>query len=142
VVGDGSKVILTFANDGSLESFHYDWPTYQTAAAQDVVAADEVLSRVQRVVSVRRGAAAPVARVAGSEYPVVLDPSTQLEALECGYYDPGSGRSSQPIQPGCTYRAVSQDARGMRLGFAGAIPAAVAFDGDASWPETRILRGQ
>jgi hypothetical protein len=59
IVGNGSKVILTFTNDGSLESFRYDWPAYQVTATQNVVDAGEVLSRVQKVISARNGVAAP-----------------------------------------------------------------------------------
>ncbi len=146
VVGNGSKVTLTFTNDGSLESFRYDWPTYQVAAAtQLVVDASEILSRVQKVVSARNGVAAPKSGVRApsnelAAYPIELTPNTKLQALDCGYYDPGSrARQTQSVQPGCTYLAVSQDTNGMRAGHAGAVPAGAQFASDAAWLETQIL---
>ncbi len=144
VVGNGSKVILTFANDGSLESFHYDWPTYQTGDALQVVGAGEVLTRVQKVLGVRGGLApssiVPVPGAKGREYPVEIAPNVQLQSLECGYYDPGSSDAkAKLVQPGCTYLTASQDLNGMRVGHAGAVPAAVSFPADAAWMETQIL---
>jgi hypothetical protein len=146
VVGNGSKVILTFINDGSLESLHYDWPKYQAAASQSVVDAGEILSRVQKVIQVRSGVAAPTSGVTvpsseGEAYPVELTPNTKLQALECGYYDAGSfaGHATQSVQPGCTYRVISQDANGMRAGFAGAVPGGRQFESDAAWLATQIL---
>jgi hypothetical protein len=148
VVGNGSKVTLTFANDGSLESFRYDWPTYQVASTQTVVDASEILSRVQKVVSARNGVSAPTSRVVvpsnkPSAYPVELTSNTQLQALDCGYYDAGSrAPQTQSVQPGCTYLAVSKDSNGMRAGYAGAIPAGTQFASDAAWLETQILGAQ
>ena len=148
VVGNGSKVILTFINDGSLESFRYDWPTYEAGATQNVADVGEVLSRVQKAMMVRSGVAAlapgaAVPVIGGREYPVALTPNTHLQALECGYYDPGFfARKSRSVQPGCTYLAVSQDASGTRQGYAGAAPAAASSASDADWLETQILGGQ
>lgn len=144
VVGNGSKVILTFSNDGSLESFRYDWPAYQAGNALQVVGAGEVLSRVQKVMSVRAGVApssiVPVPGGAGKAFPLELGPDAQLQGLECGYYDSGlQDGKARSVQPGCTYLAVSKDVNGMRVGHAGAVPAGVSFDVDASWLETRIL---
>jgi len=146
VVGNGSKVIVTFINDGSLESFHYDWPKYQAAASQNLVDAGEILSRVQKVIQVRDGVAAPASGVTvpssqSEAYPVELTPNTQLLALECGYYDAGSfaGHAAQSVQPGCTYRVISQDSNGMRAGYAGAVPAGRQFESDAAWLATQIL---
>lgn len=146
VVGNGSKVIVTFINDGSLESFRYDWPKYQAAASQNLVDAGEILSRVQKVIGVRNGVAAPTSGVTvpsseGEAYPVELTPNTKLQALECGYYDAGSfaGHAAQSVQPGCTYRVISQDSNGMRAGYAGAVPAGRQFESDAAWLATQIL---
>jgi len=146
VVGNGSKVIITFLNDGSLESFRYDWPKYQAAASQNVVDAGQLLSRVQKVLGARNGVAAATSAVTvpsaqGEAYPLELTPNTKLDALECGYYDAGSFAAHQirSVQPGCTYRAVSQDANGMRAGYAGAVPAGERFEADGAWLETQLL---
>ncbi len=145
VVGNGSKVIVTFTNDGSVESFRYDWPTYQAGARQQVVDAGQILSRVQKALSVRNGVAAatsnvPVPNGDGEAYPLALTPNTQLQALDCGYYDPGSFAGHvQSVQPGCSYLAVSQDPNGMRAGYAGAVPAGTQFAADKGWLESQIL---
>jgi hypothetical protein len=57
----------------------------------------------------------------GEAYPVVLTPNTQLQKLECGYYDSGSFalRKLASVQPARFYPAVSQEANGMRQGYAG-----------------------
>jgi hypothetical protein len=146
VVGNGSTVILTFSNDGSLESFHYDWPAYQAAGeSQTVVDAGGILSRVQKVVSARTGVPAPTSGVVlpsrdRAAAPVELNPNAQLQTLDCGYVDAGSwARQTQSIQPGCTYLAVSQDPGGARAGYAGAVPAGAQFTLDPAWHETQIL---
>ena len=148
VVGNGSKLIITFINDGSVESFRYDWPTYRTGSAQRIVDAGQILSRVQKVLSVRKGVAAatsnvPVPGGEGEAYPLALTPNTELQALDCGYYDPGSlAGHTQSVQPGCTYLALSQDTSGMRAGYAGTVPAGIHFASDAGWLEAQILAGK
>lgn len=144
VVGNGSQVIVTFTNDGAVESFRYDWPAYRAVDRQSVVAPAEILTRVQTVMGVHTGVAAATSRMAvparGKEYPLALTPNTQLQALDCGYYDAGfSARMAQSVQPGCTYLTVSQDAAGMRQGFSGAVPAGASFQPDAAWLETQLL---
>lgn len=146
VVGNGSKVILTFINDGSLESFRYDWPKYLLTGTQNVAAAGEILGRVQNVVGARSGVAAASQGVTAPSsereaYPLELTPNTELQAMECGYYDSGSlaGHAMQSVQPGCTYRAVSHDGSGMRTGLAGAVPAGSQFENDPAWLESGIL---
>jgi hypothetical protein len=146
VVGNGSKVILTFINDGSLESFRYDWPKYREASPQNLISAGEILSRVQWVVGARDGVAAAMRGVTvpsseGEAYPVVLTPNTQLQKLECGYYDSGSFglRKLSSVQPACFYHAVSQDANGIRQGYAGAVPAGTQFQADTDWTESQLI---
>ena len=54
VVGAGSKVTVTFLNDGAVASFRYDWPMYtHTGRVQAMAAPIEVLHRLQRVSGVR-----------------------------------------------------------------------------------------
>jgi len=137
-------VIVTFTNDGAVESFRYDWPAYRAGGGQSLVAPAEILSRVQTVIGARSSVAAATSRVAvpakGKEYPLALTPNTQLQALDCGYYDAGfSARMTQSVQPGCTYLTVSEDAAGMRQGFSGAVPGGASFQADAAWLETQLL---
>jgi hypothetical protein len=149
VVGAGSSVVITFANDGSVESFQYDWPRYGEGASQNVTQAGEILRRVQKVLFVRSDVTAPpppLAVPAGppAAYPLPLGTGISLQKLECGYFDPGSSlrNSSGEVQPGCVYHAVEQTANRMRRGFAGAVPAGNAFDPDAAWIENILLRGE
>ena len=145
VVGGGSTVVVTFANDGSVESFQYDWPKYEIQQYQNVLSASEILRRVQTVIGAR-GILPPTISLAasGSEktaYPIALSADTTLEKLECGYYDPGAGilATGAQIQPGCVYHAVYQGQNGMRQGLAGAVPAGVQFEPDPAWPEAVAL---
>jgi hypothetical protein len=148
IVGGGSTVVLTFANDGSLESFQYDWPKYEAATGRAVVSLEEILRRVQTVVGMRMGIpiANPSARAPkdeGPKYAIELTKNTVLRKLECGYYDPGflARTPSAAVQPGCVYHAVSQAEDGTRSGFAGAVPGAAQIEPDAAWAEAGVLRG-
>jgi len=148
VVGGGSTVIITFTNDGALESFRYDWPKYGAAKDQPVVDAGEILRRVQRVVIDRTGIPTTTFTVrvpanVSAPYPVALASDTELRELECGYYDPGfAARDGKaPVQPGCVYHAVFQGSDGTRAGYAGAVPGGIEFEPDGAWQEAQILRG-
>jgi hypothetical protein len=146
VVGNGSKITLIFLNDGSLASFRYDWPKYRTSTTQNLVDAGQILTRVQTVLGSRSDVtpatqSVPVPSAEGDAYPLQMTPNTKLVALECGYYDNGSfaGHTTQSVQPGCAYRAISQDTAGMRSGYAGAVPTGAQFEQDSAWLETRLL---
>jgi hypothetical protein len=144
VVGGGSTVVITFANDLSVESFQYDWPKYEATNSQALANTAQLLQRVQTVVAARTGAAITKATPAAVgqamvNSPIELTAGTKLEKLSCGYYDSGSSvRNASPVQPGCTYHAVMQDANGMRQGLAGAVPAGQQFASDPQWPETSV----
>jgi hypothetical protein len=146
VVGGGSTVVLTFTNDGAVESFQYDWPSYQAAATRNVVDSSELLHRVQQVVGARTGVSSnlplitPNTRTAS---PIAVAQNTTLQKMECGYYDPGAGVRDEhaPVQAGCVYHAMEQGQNGIRRGFAGAIPAAQQIEPDDAWTEARIIQG-
>ncbi len=144
VVGNGSTVVVTFANDGSVESFHYDWPKYEVTATQSLVNAGSLLERVQKVMGNRTGLAQTftvhVPSVVEAASAVNLNTDTKLESLQCGYYDAGAAAGHAQVQPGCVYRAVFTDATGMRQGYAGAVPGGLTFDTDTKWMETQILK--
>lgn len=152
VVGNGSKLAITFLNDGTVESFRYDWPTYTAAGSMTTSAsAGALLVRVQQVLAARTGGAMTVQPLSvpadlTQPVPIVLDPNTILERLECGYFDAGLGNRSvdAPIQSGCQYHAMhfmSADGLTARAGYAGAIPAGSVPEADPSWPEAIILAG-
>ncbi len=144
VVGNGSTVVVTFANDGSVESFHYDWPKYETASAQRLVNSSTLLDRVQQAVSAHSGVAPAFTvrtpSVVEATAPVPLNTDTKLQSLQCGYYDAGSGAGQLLVQPGCVYHAVLEHASGLRQGYSGAVPGGQQFEADAKWTETQILK--
>jgi hypothetical protein len=144
IVGGGSTVVVTFANDGSVESFRYDWPKYSpTLVARAAAAPGEIVARVQRVLQAR----APQSKVAPapvsiSSYPVTLSSTSQLQALECGYFDPGVALrdANAPVQSGCTYHVVETAADALvRAGYTGAVPSSTQIEPDASWQEAALL---
>jgi hypothetical protein len=146
VVGGGSTVTLTFANNGALEALRYDWPRYGASTAQSLLNVSQIVQRVKSVIGARKAAAALPSNAtkisAKIQANVALGkPGAALQKLECGYFDPGVTirAASSPVQPGCVYHVVVRDSDGFRQGFAGAVPAGVAFARDASWTETSIL---
>ncbi|HXP70776.1 MAG TPA: hypothetical protein VOA88_15950 [Candidatus Dormibacteraeota bacterium] len=149
VVGGGSTIVLTFANDGSVESFQYDWPKYEEAMStpRDVVGGQEILRRVEKVISMRVGIPSGnlterKSRGEGAATAIELSKNMTLQKLECGYYDPGyvARVPEAAVQAGCVYHAVSRGEHGIRAGFAGAVPGAVQIEADAGWPEAGALR--
>jgi hypothetical protein len=153
VVGAGSKVTITFLNDGSVESFRYDWPSYvKTGRMQRLVPARETLRRLQRVVGVRTNYSATDAIRAPSNVALVtqlvgLRGNMQLERFDCGYYDPGfmSRDAKAPVQAGCYYHVIDSEGSGefvTKAAYSGAVPAAKRPETDARWPEVAVLRRQ
>jgi hypothetical protein len=152
VVGAGSKVTVTFLNDGSVESFRYDWPVYRrTGRVQAMASPIEVLHRLQRVGGVRMKheldrdlkAVPSLESISGH---IKLGAAVELQDLKCGYYDPGFALRDRaaPIQAGCYYHLVETRGEGDYLttaGYSGAVPAAASFEPDKSWPEANVLRG-
>jgi hypothetical protein len=152
VVGAGSKVTVTFLNDGSVESFRYDWPAYRRTGRDQAVAAPiDVLRRLQRVVGARttaevnRALEAPP-RLEAINGPVKLGSTVELQDMKCGYYDPGFALRDPgaPIQAGCYYHVVETRGNGDQAtsaGYAGAVPAGASVERDPRWPEANVLRG-
>ena len=152
VVGAGSKVTITFLNDGSVESFRYDWPQYTpTERIQATVDVAEILKRVQKVAGIRsdRDFVPRPNNVREPEpgpAPVELGGNAALQRLACGYYDPGVivREADAPVQAGCYYHVVYTRGEGdfiTRAARSGAVPAARQFEADRSWPEAAMLSG-
>lgn len=152
VVGAGSKVTITFLNDGSVESFRYDWPQYTpTERIQATVDVAEILKRIQKVAGIRsdRDLVPRTDSVREPEpgpAPVELGGNAALQRLACGYYDPGVivREADAPVQAGCYYHVVYTRGEGdfiTRAARSGAVPAARQFEADRSWPEAAMLSG-
>ncbi len=152
VVGAGSKVTVTFLNDGSVASFRYDWPVYtRTGRMQAMAAPIEVLRRLQRVSGVRTKADVDRALAAPPDLgsitaPIKLGATVELQDMKCGYYDPGFALRdpAAPIQAGCYYHLLETRGEGQYVttaGYSGAVPAGAPFEPDSRWPEVNVLRG-
>jgi hypothetical protein len=152
VVGAGSKVTVTFLNDGSVASFRYDWPVYRhTGKMQTLAAPSEVLRRLQRITKIRTKAKIDHAVVAPPSLesftgPIKLGAAAKLEDMKCGYYDPGFAvrDPAAPIQAGCYYHLLEFSGEGHYVttaGYSGAVPAGASFEQDDRWPEVNVLRG-
>lgn len=152
VVGAGSKVAITFLNDGSVESFRYDWPNYvRTERVQHLAGTRDILRRVQRVAGVRTnrevsGVITVPPNIESMTQPMSLGDTAQLQDLKCGYYDPGfMNRDPQaPVQAGCYYHVVHRqgvDPYVTTAAYSGAVPSAKLPERDSRWPEAAVLRG-
>ena len=88
VVGAGSKVTVTFLNDGAVESFRYDWPIYeQTSRTQQIVSSSEIVRRIQRVAAVGTDGyvgdkVTQNPRGGKIDHPVALNRQSQLQDLK------------------------------------------------------------
>jgi hypothetical protein len=147
VVGAGSKVTVTFLNDGSV-----DWPVYtRTSRMQAMAAPIEVLHRLQRIIGVRGNAEIDRALKAlpsleSITAPIKLGATVELQDMKCGYYDPGFALRDQtaPVQAGCYYHLLATRGEGNYVttaGYSGAVPAAASVEPDTRWPEANALRG-
>lgn len=90
VIGAGSKVEVTFANDGAVVGFSFDWPRIERSnEKQEIVLPSQVLSRTASLIP---------------ETPSDID----VIRHECGYFDPG-GRyrdSAAQLQAACFTRVI------------------------------------
>jgi hypothetical protein len=91
VLGPGSKVAVTFANDGNTVAFYFDWPEYDhTDESQKVLPLSEIKTRGWKLSSVN------------------LDSTdVRIKRFDCGYFD--AGRKHDPdayIQSGCVYHTI------------------------------------
>lgn len=158
VVGAGSKVAVTFANDGTPVAFDYDWPRYAPTGGKQVLAPrTTVLQRVQTVAALRSSASGastgsgPFDARAPAELldvPAALLPDVLLEKLECGYFDAGQRKrdARAVVQAGCfahlSQQHLVQGASGegfVKGAYAGAIPAGEDVVADSRWGELALL---
>lgn len=119
LLGPGSKVSVTFANDGAVTGFQYDWSAIQNTGATKH-------SAVASVVNARLNA---LLKSHGSH--------VGLTRLECGYYDTGAIDPSSlgKIEAGCVAESVVKQS-GTVAAFVDAVPASDVVDSDPAWPET------
>lgn len=139
VVGPGSKIAITFANDEKPVGFDFDWPSYEPAGrTQKVVPLPEIQKRMQQLGPARTDS-----------------PGVKLERFECGYFDAGLKRRDPEafVQAGCFVHtskrrivdqaAYSQDSGSGHLlaAFVEAIPAGDPVEPDKRWRHAAKLLG-
>jgi hypothetical protein len=152
VTGAGSKATVTFLNDGSVESFRYDWPKYVVSRrVQHMAPTTEIIRRLQQVVGIRtqrelsQPAQMPTSIESVTE-PIRLGTNVELQDLKCGYYDPGfmNRDATAPVQAGCYYHVVETRGEGeyvTKAAYSGAVPAATVPERDARWREANVILG-
>lgn len=147
VVGAGSKVTITFLNDGGIESFRYDWPQYvATDRMQATVDVSEILNRVSRTVGLRAQNLQREGEQSTLSPEQTRRSKTTLQRLACGYYDPGvmARNPDAPIQTGCYYHLVETRGEGdfvTKAARSGAVPAGQRVEIDSRWPEAARMLG-
>ena len=125
VVGPGSKIVLTFGNDRTLQALEVDWPRLtQIAQKQSLLGADDLWARINTMAKVPISASDP-----------------KVHSVECGYFDPGARlRSDSPMQAGCAVRYLSGTPGDLAAtGFVTVVPAGRSVVTDMKWPEARQL---
>ena len=139
VVGGGSKIAVTFLNDGTAAAFDFDWPKYRkTDRQQEVLPLDEVRGRGSRVLTVD------------------LDASdVTVTRFECGLFDPGVRKrdAAALVQSACFVQAERRDiidpelnrrdpeSGHMVTAIAQALPAGALIERDDRWQEAAALLG-
>lgn len=127
IVGPGSKIAVTFANDGTPVAFDIDWAQYlPTAQTQEVLPLNDILARSE-----------VLGKTGGEE---------NLDRIECGYFDLGGRKrdAGAVLQAGCFLQVSikNEDDDGHVLaGIAEAIPAGASVVADESWPAALTLAG-
>jgi len=134
VVGAGSKVMVTFANDHQPVAFAYDWPEYvDTGRTQAILSPDLIWARSIALATMRFAAT-----------------SVAVRRFECGYFDPGARFSKRdknaPIQAACVAHYVGSQAptqagaTGRDEAVGDPIPIGVTVEADAGWPHATAVR--
>ncbi len=134
VVGGGSKIALTIANDGEVIAILLDWPKYErTKEYQRTLSVDKIAERLSAYGNM-----------------VKNTDNIKLDRFECGYYDRGA-KNFDPygyIQAGCVaytigiktsvanYADGNSNIDEMMFPVINSIPAGADVEWDDHWPET------
>jgi hypothetical protein len=145
VLGPGSTVSITFATDGSIAGFDYDWASFEQAGKTvRTAAAPKLLKRLETLTR-RRQALKPsttAAALAGQAQPRARVKRTDRDFV-CGYHDAGSESavSDAIVQPACVHQYVEQDTEtGITAGIVSVVPLADTISPVGGWAETSLLR--
>ena len=137
VVGGGSKIAVTFLNDGTTAAFDFDWPTYRkTDRQQEVLSVDRIRERGAEVLAFDLNAK-----------------DVKVTRFECGLFDPGVRKrdAAALVQSACFVQAERRDIIDAKLNsldpnsghiitaIAQALPAGALIERDDRWPEAAAL---
>lgn len=128
IVGTGSKVAVTMANDGKVVAFDYDWAPLAYGGEQQEVLG---LSSINR-------------RAAGLSGKNMSPGSVAMKHFECGYADLGARKagSGSVLQPACVLQYLDEKAVAggiITSGHGYLIPTGVNVRADKGWPEAQAL---
>jgi hypothetical protein len=133
VIGRGSKVVVMFRADGTVEGFDLDWPAYASSGAR--METLTVTAVRERGVHLK----ARLPQIAETMQRTALHTET---SFECGLFDHG-GRSkrgaAETVQPACQETFHTDIAAGTTKGTILVVPAARVPIADDSWTEARTL---
>jgi hypothetical protein len=127
IIGAGSKVAVTFANDGTVVAFDFDWPELAGAGEeQEVLPLSGINERASALSSLRMKSA-----------------TVKIKHFECGYADLGARRGSGVLQAACQVQYVGTKlaaaGQSVSAGQADLVPAGVNVLADRGWPEAQAL---
>ena len=128
IVGAGSKVAITFANDGTSVAVDCDWPQYSKLDAwQKVLDIRDIEERARVQSRIRVG-------------------DSSVERFECGYFDAGGKKRRRdltaPIQTACfVHELETKTANFMPIGSGRitVLPIGEKVEYDDAWPMARTL---
>lgn len=136
IVGPGSKVSVTFANDGTVVAFGFDWPEYQNLGRdQTLLDMDKLRERMSAQATMH-----------------FSTDKVELRRFECGYVDLGAEYSRRdaeaPIQGGCWLRYIGTkfdeeypagDQGSITKAISEPIPIGEVVEFDSGWPHVLAL---
>jgi hypothetical protein len=137
VVGGGSKIALTFLNDGTAVAFDFDWPKYRkTDRRQEILPVDQIRRRGAEVLAFDLNAR-----------------DVNVSRFECGLFDAGVRKrdAAALVQSACFVQAerrvivdpaihqLDAGSGHMVTAFAQAIPAGALIEPDNRWTEATAL---
>jgi len=128
VIGAGSKVAVTLANDGTVVAFDYDWPELAVSGeGQAVLPVSGINERASALSRMR-----------------MKNNSVRIKHFECGYADLGARQGAGTLQAACSVQYVGTSVSGaagqsVSAGQADLVPAGVQVLPDRGWPEAQAL---
>jgi len=150
VLGAGSSVSITFAADGSIAGFDYDWSNFEPAAREArTVDRARLERRLERVRTTRQLQPAPgtprvLGGVAAPLRPAAAQRATEQKerGLICGYFDAGSERAvdGNELELACVKSYTIRDvATGLEAGYVDVVPVDETLKPRNGWAETTLL---